>query len=447
MIYNITIYLTLHYFTTIMTTITALLDIVINNDYIRLEEIINNTNANDFSIFCGKKNGYTLLLRAVERRSLECFDLLINIPNYQLFNMCNNDSGLTMVIDYYVNAPNMKNLYYVNAYIDKIKNIEIYNLTKLINYTDLFDQFFNKLECNKANISSLLRSISKKNNIMALSKIYNYITANPELANSDLKESMIQDAIDDNNLDIIIFLIEEKKLHINITFKIYFLDKVVQCPILYYLNNRIQNKTIFQYFLNKFKKLSNEQLNNIENINNFALLVQNVKNVKSNHEQIMQILSLNINFSDSSKYIVIHFNEIIQKHLQYYNYYGMTNIFDEKLMNIFYLLKYNTVKTNPYLYFQEFQKFLPTSKYNTIYENMMNPPHYSTISYISCRDKLILFIKDVCYLLSAYNFEMPLNIKADLMRFFTEEQKQEEIYIKDVKKCLERYEGILQKKI
>ena len=431
-----------------MTTITTLLDIVINNDYTRLEEIINNTNVNSFHIFCGMKNGYTLLMRAVERRSLECFDLLINIPNYQLLNLCNNDSGLTIVIDYYVNAPNMKNLYYLNAYIDKIKKIEIYNLTKLINYTDLFDQFFNKLECTKTNISILIIRIIKQNNLMALSKIYNYIMSNLELANSDLMNSMIQNAIDDNNLDIIIFLIEEKKLHIRITFNIYFLDKVVQCPILYYLfNNKIQNNIMFQYCLNQFKKLSNEQLNSIENIKNFALLVQNVKNIKSNHEQIMQILSLNINFTDSSKYVVIHFNEIIQKHLQYYNCYGMNNIIDEKIMNIFYLLKYNTVKTNPYLYFQECQKFLPTSKYDTIYENIMNPPQYSTISYISSRDRLILFIKDVCYLLSAYNFEMPPNIKADLMRFFTEEQKQEEIYTKDVKKRLEHYESILQKKI
>lgn len=98
-----------------------LFELVINNNYDELSVAIQNKQV-DFKSQ-NRRNIY-IIPTAVEYRAIECFELLINgIPDDKVneFTMC--QSGLNKALEYYGNAPNPKNKYF----IEKILNKNRYN--------------------------------------------------------------------------------------------------------------------------------------------------------------------------------------------------------------------------------------------------------------------------------------------------------------------------------
>ena len=100
-------------------TTTYLFTLVTNNDYNKLTEIIDSNKSRDrfFTI----KARESLISKAVLVRSKQCFDLLLNVtPPEEYKNMEETCyvKGIYNSLEYYVAAPNLDNMYYLNKLLD-----------------------------------------------------------------------------------------------------------------------------------------------------------------------------------------------------------------------------------------------------------------------------------------------------------------------------------------
>ena len=113
-------------------------DMVINNDHEKLEIALLNKQIDFLAI--NRKNEF-LIPTSIKYRSIECFELLINALPDDTYTIVN--SGFLQALEYYSNAPNAKNKYF----IEKLQsvNIDINNhiwmFTKNINIFNQFSQY------------------------------------------------------------------------------------------------------------------------------------------------------------------------------------------------------------------------------------------------------------------------------------------------------------------
>jgi len=105
----------------LMTSATQLMNYIVNNDYDSLEKIILSKKKINWD--SKDRKGNIAIEKAVEVRSKECFDLLLDN------NLVSIDdpykSGIKTALEYFSNAPNQSNKYYLLKYIQKKARISL----------------------------------------------------------------------------------------------------------------------------------------------------------------------------------------------------------------------------------------------------------------------------------------------------------------------------------
>jgi hypothetical protein len=227
------------------------LKIIEYNNYDKLNDIIINNRESIIKIYS------SLIEKSIKYRSLECFDLLINMDinniNYE-YKYC-----ISLACLYYNNAPNMKNFYYLEKVVNKIistnAKISINLLKEFINYPLMFSQLLNNIKLDEININfcRLLYHIINSNNNETFYILYNFIEDK-----NMINDYILKLAVDNFNIEIIEFL-ESKEYNINIignnnsnySFSSVHDHKI---PTLYYILIHTNNNILYKYFLNKETK-------------------------------------------------------------------------------------------------------------------------------------------------------------------------------------------------
>jgi hypothetical protein len=280
-------------------------NIIIFNNYTKLQELINNKIDLSFT-----KKGDSLISLSIYHKSLECFNLLINIPNYDILLSSNNRiNGLCKAIEYYIYSDNIESKYYLNKLLDKNIIIDINSFKLTLNNFDLFKILFNKINKTEKQLSILIEIVilTQYNNITIniLSYIYDYI-CNNNFNIIKFNNIILLNALNNKNIYILQYL-ESLKFDL-------FIVSVnnIKYPLLYYiikviLNDSDNSNFIYEYVLNYY--INNiEHINNIENINKLEILFNdeiikfsNYKNFMFNINKIFyDLLTLNINYDTKS---------------------------------------------------------------------------------------------------------------------------------------------------
>jgi hypothetical protein len=127
------------------------------------------------------------ITKAIEFRSKECFNILLNHPNLKLLTSNESyghvwKSGMVPALNYYGNAPNNENLYYLQKLLDKNVLINPQVIEWALGYIDkigdVFNQIFAKCTLTLNNIQYLFRHLiarDKKGN--KLIKFYQVVNS------------------------------------------------------------------------------------------------------------------------------------------------------------------------------------------------------------------------------------------------------------------------------
>jgi hypothetical protein len=347
-----------------MTSMTKLLNIVISNNYDELEKVLSIVSKKNININF-VKHSKTLISKAVEHRSKECFDLLIACPEYRetldkepFFN------GFDIALHYYLLAPNSSNLYYINNLINANVNFNVSSLVKCSSNNDIFTILFNRLDKSKNNVKHLIKDlIIYKDNINTIINIYDWLEHNQsEFYNSyETRKEFNNDIFNNlsyvNNYSFVNFIIEKE-----IDWK--YIDNK---PSLY--NYYIKEHwNIFELFLTKYKNLSNEELNNIPNIKILETLFSrfeygNNSSLKLYYDNLKKIFELPIEFNDIAKNIRYLYELLIDNYITINNSSNVFKKFDIILNIIYFLAKSKHIKSNPLLTFP--------NNYKQIFDNII----------------------------------------------------------------------------
>lgn len=176
-----------------------LFNLVSNNDYIKLEqELISNPQL-DVNVILFKGS---LLTKAIEKRTKECFDFILDHPNFKLLEykheqiqqnhnnfmdssdisdgeleFINDDNwysneyyypyitGLNLSIEYYINAPNPANFYWLNRLIQKNVYFHPSKLLMLIDHPTIFNMVLSKNNTDSLYLKNILYDITSKSSI------------------------------------------------------------------------------------------------------------------------------------------------------------------------------------------------------------------------------------------------------------------------------------------
>ncbi len=222
-----------------------LFNLVSNNDYIRLEQELNSNPKLDINIIYMKSS---LLSKAIEKRTKECFDFILDNPNFKLIeykgeiqNNYNNymDSsdlseeelgfgddinwysneyyypcitGLSIAIEYYINAPNPANLYWLNRLIEKNVYFHPSKLILLIDHPTIFNLVLSKNNTDSLYLKNILYDITIKSNINTklhdvFKKLLGSLEDMKKLEPSDMYIYRILNALVSNkNIDLLDFM-------------------------------------------------------------------------------------------------------------------------------------------------------------------------------------------------------------------------------------------------
>lgn len=323
-------------------TTTYLFNLVTNNDYNKLSEIIDSGKGNDrFFTMKGKE---TLLSKAVLVRAKKCFDLLIDVmpidEEYKsMLDICYL-KAIYNALEYYVAAPNIDNMYYLTKLLEKNITINYYCIYKAINNIDLFIQLFNKF--NKNNSDEITKIsyaaiMNKRNDVFMF--VYNYIENNkPEYITEDFNNRMYEQAIASCDTTTIEFLITK-----GLDWKVLY-----GFPSIYHVLKSV-NIPIFNYIYAKYNGLSNVELNNIPSIKselpiNFNY---NLKTMKC----FNKILLLPIDMNDMAGEIAKIFKELYSDYIStsHYQFNRVINKFKQRYIIIEALFVAKKIKSNPLL--------------------------------------------------------------------------------------------------
>ena len=380
-----------------MTRVTELFKIVTVNDYNSLEKIIQLQNKVNFNYV---KSGQSLLHKAVEVRSKECFDLLIEIPNLEILKKDGLLSGIQKAIEYYVSAPNSSNEYYVNRLLEKNIKIDTYTIILTIDYPQIFNLMFNNIDKTENALTTIINKCVINNNNTLMETMFKILDeSNYDFYNNENKKTRFDKNIfitcikDTNNIYAFNFLINrgcDWKAPIDST------------PLLYYLMNR-NNTHLFNtvYFL--YESLNPEILNNILYIKNLVFEKYKIYNANL-IEYIDKIFKLPIQFNDCAGIIFDCFNSLIKyQHVQY----GKDNLYYEiqfKLFNI--MFKQGVIKSNPF--------------YSSNNDLLINQSDINKYHNKVCRNSYLLI--KILYICSYYGYNITGPLKDKINLLFTPEQ-------------------------
>jgi hypothetical protein len=210
-----------------------LFDLVLNNNYDELLLAIQK-NQVDFKSQ-NRKNKY-IIPTAIEYRSIECFELLVNnILDESVSEFNIYQSGVSQALQYYGNAPNSKNKYFIEKLLNKNMKIDENKLTyNLIIFNEFSEYILNynpEKHLINVNINSMVYEI-----------IFNYCLEN-NLLNDNIIKNIISKAIDSNKEEIIILI--KNTSYINNIWNYYpnIIDQIF---------NKNMSNTLLAFFVNLY---------------------------------------------------------------------------------------------------------------------------------------------------------------------------------------------------
>jgi len=258
----------------------TLFEIVRTNDYEKLSSIIDNLTPVDL-LKTSKKNT-SILPHAIEYRSTECFNILLESNKFDFKKMNCYTNGFYTAFDYYKLAPNEKNMYYIDKLIQK--NLEFFD-DDTINHNilymhvifvnvNLYEIFFPIL------INSIHRNPTKYLNCSFYScevfpKLYNYCINNDLLTNESHKK-LVSDIINLNNYTLLRCIEEPYKIEptiLSIAIQKCNLE-IIQYLIKHGSEYILEKEKLLDIFVSSMK---NQYYINKDKFNIFMLLVNNYK--------------------------------------------------------------------------------------------------------------------------------------------------------------------------
>jgi len=230
-----------------------LFELVINNNYDKLENAIQNKQV-DFKAQ-NRKSEYILSI-AIKYRSNECFELLANnISDEILQDYNSSQSGLFQAIEYFKNAPNLKNKYFIEKLLNKNAKIDEGNIHQITNNFAIFNEFSNYIL--NENPTKYLYSIYEDPNIYEI--IFNHCLNNNLLNENIIKKILSMLFINYGNKENIIILIKNTHF-INNIFTYYpniiediYNKKYSKSLLIFFVNlynTNVNNKSITEIFKN-----------------------------------------------------------------------------------------------------------------------------------------------------------------------------------------------------
>ncbi len=308
-------------------------------------------------------------------------------------------------MEYYLQAPNASNEYYLQALLDKNVYISCINISKCIGHPQIFNTMFNYIDKNDIiYYTTILDRTIETNNIDIFIQIFDYIKQNnlafynsPELINQFNNKLMLK-SIENRNIQIIDLLIQNNTQWktINNIPSIYAVYKMS-----YY------NMLVFNYFYSLYEKLSKDELNQIPSINTFQIKLPDFANNdiiidNLNFIQILEkIFKLPIEFDSMHSLITTNILNALNVHNIWRNVINSNNY---TILNIYYILKNNKINTNPLTQLNETfsnQKELFISYIDKYAYTTKNKNH--EVLNISMKE----YIKKVIYVLDHFNWKLP----------------------------------------
>jgi len=226
-----------------------LFELVINNNYDELSVAIQNKQV-DFKAQ-NRRNCY-IISSAIEYRSIECFELLVDsIPENKVNSFNIYESGLVKALEYYGNAPNQKNKYFIEKLLSKNMKIDKHYTDKLTSNIVIFNEFSQYVLNN--NPEQYLTNTYMNTQVYEI--IFNYCVDNDLLNNTVIKEIIIK-AFDHGKEEIIILIKNSK--YVNDIWKYYpnAIDQII---------NRKMSSSLLKFFVNlyNYQKPSNITIDKI----------------------------------------------------------------------------------------------------------------------------------------------------------------------------------------
>ncbi len=327
-----------------MSNQTQLFKMVISNDYDGLTKFIHM--GKKLELINQLKSGNSLISKAIEYRSLECFDILLNYPNLEIWKYRNSQNGLGTAIEYYCTGQNEKNKYYINRMIQHplfVTSEEIFcNLTNETVCQELFTILFDKMPKTKDTIQNLVnRTVCFKSHHM-FKYIVNWLESNqPEYYNTPEKRQtfyqfILSSAASNNNIDVFetlesigvnILQVIDQRTHNNTQY-VPTLFHIIRRELIDYRSNQTVSEILVNYFYNRYAELSQDELNKIPNINNLNKLIDIMgtgycNKSKTNNFVIQcyeMMLNLPIIWKDPEIFFTQHINNILGH--RWSSYYG-----------------------------------------------------------------------------------------------------------------------------
>lgn len=348
-------------------------NIIIYNNYNKLQHLIDNNLLIDNKLI---KNYDLLLSKTIEYKSLECFNILLNNIDITY----NYDTSLNKSIDNYIHSNNIQNKYYLNKLLEKKIIINKDILIKASDDFVLFKFFINKVNI-KNDILYYINIFIKNNKIDIIHYLYNYNNHHNIISNNEMSNFIFKKSLKYNNVNILLFL-ENNKYNM-----IYINNNDLVLPSLYYCISYTNDdrKLIYKYLLNLYINYSkNNNINLIENINNINFY-ENYNCLLYINEIIYDLIKLNIQINN--------LDEIIK--------YFLLKIF--LLENEFII---NNIIETIFI-------FIINNKFNNDYLDILSSNN--TINYNNINKKRI----NLYYVLIYYNYNIPEKINTYFLKIIS----------------------------
>jgi len=367
-----------------MATMTQLFKLVIANDYETIEMLINSNKNIDFNCI---KSGISLVTKAIEVRSIECFNLLLECDKLTILQSNNlHVNGLSIAIDYFSTSPNLSNKYFIDRLFEKNVFIDNVSVCNCMNNMYLFDIMFSKMDKTYNNMHSLFSCSIQKNHTIIMHKLFNYLNETLDFYNTPEKRhtfntDVFKSAILANNLVAI------EHLYSNNTNLLCVISNE-NIPSLYYTLLK-SNNIIFNYIYSLYEQLDSIQLNEINYIDKLNILV-NKENITPLYiKQFLKILSLPIKFNKLED-VIIQLYRIIYNNMLHYNNNNYIVQSNNIQLIMYMIFKTNQVKVNPYIKLVSSQYDLDAKRLHSITQCKNNTNNIYNTNRLFRRNKYIL---------------------------------------------------------
>ena len=315
-----------------------LFDMVENNNYIELKQLISvNPNIN----LNLRKSSKTLLYESVLYRAKECFDILVDLPSIKLYEeSITYNSALHKAIQYYMNAKNENNRYYIDQLIEK--GYASHNMLRhCVSDRELFFYLFDKSDKSKLQVLTIIYASLSGNYMYSFEcMLHSYLVLNingDTMIGTNIKLTTLNEIIAKDNMGALeIFM----KFGSGV-------NSLKEYNFLLYIAANNESINTFNYFYDYYSKLTIEELNNIPQAKNIENLFSLSSNSDVKLKMVDKILKLKLNFN-----VEIALVSMYLQSLNLFSAYSKT-ILDKSGYEIMTLIFENKkVLTNPILQFQ-----------------------------------------------------------------------------------------------